>query len=63
MHMYIYIYLDMYVGRFWKFHSNVICIELMACNKAGVDRNEYKLHYTFPLAPLIFYLYNRYWGT
>ena len=37
----------MYVGRFWKFHSNVICIELMACNKAGVDRNEYKLHYTF----------------
>ena len=51
MHMYIYayvyIYLDIYVDRFWKFHSDVICIELMASNKAGVDRNEYKLHCTF----------------
>ena len=47
---YVYIYIYIYVGRFWKFHSNVICIESMACNKAGVDRNEYKLHCTFPLA-------------
>ena len=47
MHMYIYIYLDIYVGKFWKFHSSVICIELMACNKAGVDTNEDKLHCTF----------------
>ena len=47
IYAYVYVYLDIYVGRFWKFHSNVICIELMACNKAGVDRNEYKLHCTF----------------
>ena len=55
MHMYIYayvyIYLDIYVGRFWKFHSSVICIKLMACNKAGVDRNEYNCTAAFPLAP------------
>ena len=55
--MHMCIYLGIYVGKFWKFHSNnVICIELLACNKTGVDRNEYNLHYTFPLAPLDFLL-------
>ena len=59
MYTYIYAYLhinlDICVDRFWKFHSNFICIELMACNKAGVDRNEYKLHCSFSPSTLWFF--------
>ena len=45
IYMHMYAYLGIYVGSYWKFHSNnVICIELLACNKAGMDRNEYNLH-------------------
>ena len=54
MYMYIYIYaymciyLGIHVGRIWKFHvNNVICIALLACNKAWVNRHEYKLHCAF----------------
>ena len=53
--MHMYIYLDIYVSGFRKIHSNAMCIELMACNKAGVDRNVYKLHCTFSPSTLWFF--------